>query len=84
MYWTGSVGSGTNTSTEDSSSVLMALSGGIGSLASDFCVWVRLGRPAVGVESNVSWSCSQNAQPRPECHHGAMCAARREGAGYWF
>jgi hypothetical protein len=34
--------------------------------------------PAVGVESNVSWSCRQNAQPKPECHHGAMCAARRE------
>jgi hypothetical protein len=40
--------------------------------------------PAIGVESNRSWPCGQDSQPKPECHQRRDLRHEARGAGYWF
>jgi hypothetical protein len=46
-------------------------------------LWFTL-TPAVGVESNRSWPCGQDSQPKPECHRRRDLRLEARGGGYRF
>jgi hypothetical protein len=41
-------------------------------------------RPAIGVQSYMSWPCGHDSHPKPECHRRRILRYKARGMGHWF